>query len=70
MTWHTYFDKNNVQDWSIYGFHKNWILIYEQEYENLIYDKAVDTLVKSLHEIIAVVHNIGGSTFSHFSEFF
>ncbi|CAG8463170.1 843_t:CDS:1, partial [Gigaspora rosea] len=52
MTWHTYFDKNNVQDWSIYGFHKNWILIYEQEYENLIYDKAVDTLVKSLHEVI------------------
>ncbi|CAI2193131.1 8330_t:CDS:2, partial [Funneliformis geosporum] len=32
-------------------FHKDWIRINEKDHENLVYGKAVDTLVKSLHEI-------------------
>ncbi|CAG8637744.1 9534_t:CDS:1 [Ambispora leptoticha] len=52
MTWHTYFDENKDQDWSICKFYKNWIRIYEEDYENLIHGKAVDALAKSLREII------------------
>jgi len=51
MTWHAYFDENETKTWTTYRFHKNWIRINEKDHENLVYGKAVDTLVKSLREI-------------------
>jgi len=50
-TWHSYFDKNRVESWSIYKFHKNWNRVHGGDHaEN--YCRSVDALTKSLRAII------------------
>ncbi|CAG8748318.1 23345_t:CDS:10 [Gigaspora margarita] len=50
--WHEYFDKNDVETWSIFHFRQNWEYIYKGKPKQLSYCKATDALVKSLCAII------------------
>ncbi|CAG8517840.1 4945_t:CDS:10 [Cetraspora pellucida] len=50
--WHEYFDKNDVETWSIFHFQQNWEYIYKGKPKQLSYCKATDALVKSLCAII------------------
>ncbi|CAG8627969.1 2190_t:CDS:2, partial [Paraglomus brasilianum] len=46
--WHRYFNDNDVSNWSVYGFHETWIHQHRDNPKNLCYQKANDTLTKSL----------------------
>ncbi|CAI2191141.1 5063_t:CDS:10, partial [Funneliformis geosporum] len=50
--WHDYFNKTDVEAWSILHFQQNWERIHEGDYKPLSYDKATDALTKSLFAII------------------
>ncbi|CAG8567173.1 11139_t:CDS:10, partial [Funneliformis mosseae] len=49
---HKYFDDNDVSNWSIYGFHEEWIRHNEDDPKKLRYQKANDTVTKSLRSLI------------------
>ena len=51
-TWHSYFDKTDVESWDAYQFHEYWICINKGNPEELEYRKAFDAFVKSLYAII------------------
>jgi hypothetical protein len=49
--WHSFFDEVDVKSWTIYQYHRNWIILYKDCPEHLVYGKAVDILAKSLRSI-------------------
>ncbi|CAG8844399.1 34209_t:CDS:1, partial [Gigaspora margarita] len=50
--WHRYFNNNNVNDWSILGFHASWIHENKDDIKTLSYQKANDVFTKSLRSLI------------------
>ena len=50
--WHTYFDNIDLDDWSILGFHQAWIHEHREDLRKLTYQKANDSITKSLRLLI------------------
>lgn len=50
--WHRYFDDNDVDDWSVLGFHETWIYENKDDLKKLNYQKANDKITKSLRSLI------------------
>nr|CAG8613196.1 10296_t:CDS:2 [Entrophospora candida] len=50
--WHRYFDDNDVNNWSILGFHETWLCQNKDDPKKLNYQKANDVITKSLCSLI------------------